>query len=110
MNIFSLLGKILDDVRRGLPHLVCWCNETEIQYDCCTDFLSAELGVDSKDGCTITFRANDDLHFEIVEINYTNADGVEVKHDVRERLIRDVMSDDLLDEYHSLCDKVAELS
>lgn len=110
MNVFSLLGKIMDEIRHGLPHLECWCNETEIVYDCCTDFLSAEIGDESKDGFTITFRSNDDFHFEIAEINYTTKDGVEVNLDVRDKVIRDVVADDLLFEYHVLCDKVAELS
>lgn len=114
MNIFSLLGKIVDDARHGFPHFECWCDdERGVIYDCCTDFLTEEmqtvLDAEFSDGCSIIFRANDDCHFEIFAVNYTDENGMEVNCNVRNLILKDVMSDDLLSEYHNLCDKAIEL-
>lgn len=113
MNVFGLLGKIVDDARHGFPHFECWCNEREVVYDCCTNFLTEEvmtvLDAELSNGCSVVFRANDDLRFEIAEVNYIDENGTEVNCDVRNCILKDVMSDNLLSEYHSLCDKAVEL-
>jgi len=114
MNVFSLLGKIVDDARHGFPHFECWCDdEREVVYDCCTDFLAEDVATvlytEISNGYSIVFRTNDDCHFEICAVNYTDENGMEVNCNVRNLILKDVMSDNLLSEYHSLCDKAVEL-
>lgn len=114
MNIFSLLGKILDDARGGLVHFDCWNDNTEVVYDCCTDYITDDvcdlITGEMKDGCAIVFRADSNCNFEIAEINYIDKDGMEMSVDVREYVRKDMMSDNLLSIYHSLCEKIVELS
>lgn len=113
MNIFSLLGKIMDDARSGLVHFDCWNDNTEVVYDCydyITDDVYDLITDEMKDGCAIVFRADTECNFEIAEIDYINKDGMEMSVDVREYIRKDMMSDNLLSIYHSLCEKIVELS
>lgn len=114
MNIFSLLGKIMDDARGGLVHFDCWNDNSEVVYDCCTDYITDDvydfITGEMKDGCAIVFRADTECNFEIAEINYINKDGMEMSVDVREYVRKDMMSDNLLSVYHDLCEKIVELS
>ena len=114
MNIFSLLGKIVDDARNGMIRFNCWNDNSEVVYDCCTDYITNDvcdliIG-EMKDGCAIVFRADSNCNFEIAEIDYIDKDGMEMSVDVRESIRKDMMSDNLLSVYHSLCEKIVELS
>jgi len=114
MNIFSLLGKILDDARDGLVHFDCWNDNLEVVYDCYTDYIADDvydlITGEMRDGCAVVFRANAECNFEIAEVNYINKDGMEMSIDVRESIRKDMMSDNLLSVYHDLCEKIVELS
>ena len=109
MNIFSLLGKIVDDATNSLSMFDCWDDGDRVVYTClCNDYINADIDSIIEDDnitgdCFVTFKSNADCHFEINAVGYTD-----VEHEVGDRIAQYVESLNLTDVYHRLCEEAVD--
>lgn len=106
MNIFSLLGKIVDDSATTLSKFECWDDNDSVIYTCLdSNYIKADIDsiIDDENivgDCFIIFKANADCHFEIDTVGYSD-----VEQKVGERIAQYVASLNLTDVYHRLCEE-----
>ena len=108
MNIFTLLGKIVDDATNSLSAFECWGDGNKIVYTCLLGgYINADIDsiVDDEcivGDCFVSFKANEDCNFEIDTVGYADTE-----REVGERIAHYVASINLTDVYHRLCEEAA---
>lgn len=106
MNVFSLLGKIVDDATNALSVFDTYEDGDKIIYNCLVaNYIKEDIDsiVDDEDiagDCFVTFKANEDCNFEIDTIGYAD-----IEHTIRERIAQYVESLKLTGIYHTLCEE-----
>ena len=114
MYVLSLLGMLLDDLRNTASRFVSFQTESgaEIEaYGNDSEFENAARSIvddESAHDFIVTIAPDEDCHFVLSEISYTNGNGERERQPLQKKVAHFMELLNLTEVYHTLCNEIIE--